>query len=139
MDSRKETRRLIKWLRLVIGLSARNQREIEVRAGFSRGYLSQILGGRVDIKIWHLLVILDAIDTYPADFFFQLFPRRKNRTLEVLRCLRRRARGSDTPLVRDLARLYGYGLESLEDLDERLARCEDALAELNALGILELS
>lgn len=134
MDSRKETRRLLKRLRVLIHVSARTQREIEQIAGFSRGYLSQILGGRAELKLRHLLMILEALDTCPADFFFQLFPRRRNRVLQALDGLRRDSRRFEQPLILDLARLYGYGIESLEDLERRLERCEDALERLAAAG-----
>ena len=131
MDPQEEPRRLVQRLRLAVHLSPCTQRAIETRAGLSRGYLSQILNGHVEIKIWHLLVILDAIGTRPADFFFQLFPRRRHRTRKILKGLALAGRGLERPLVLELARLYGYGLESLEELELRLERCEDALAELD--------
>ena len=132
MDTKNETRRLLKRLRWMVQLSEATQHEIEVRAGFSRGYLSQMLNGHVEIKIWHLLTILDTIGVCPADLFFQLFPRRRSRVFEVLEAFRRSSQSFDRPLVTELARLYGFGIESLEDLEDRLDRCEDVLTMLDA-------
>ena len=128
------THRILDRIRLLIYLSDTTQREVESRVGFSRGYLSQILGGTVEIKYWQLLAILQAIDFEPSEFFAKLFPRRRHPALEVLDDFRRQA---GEPLSRDLAELFAYGIESIVDFRERLERCEDALEELAILGILE--
>ena len=137
VDPKQETRRLLKWLRFLIQLSEHNQSAIERLAGFSRGYLSQILNGHVDIKLRHLLLILDAIEIYPADLFFQLYPRKANRLREAMEGFSRGSQNFEKSVILDLARLYGSGIESLEDLEQRLERCEDVLTELTALEALE--
>lgn len=131
MDSKRETVRLLKRLRLLIQLSEKTQQEIESQAGFSSGYLSQMLNGHIEVKIRHLLVILDSIEIRPAELFLQLFPRRRNRISDVLETFKRRSGSFDKSLVRELARLYGYGIESLDDLEDRLDRCEHVLTELD--------
>ncbi len=134
MDVRNETQRLLQRLRLLIQLSKHSQANIEERAKLSRGYLSQILNGHVEIKLWHLLVVLEALGVSPADLFFQLFPRHRSRVPEVLEGFRSSSEKMDKSLMMELARLYGYGIESVEDLTERLGRCEEVLVELEALG-----
>ncbi len=126
--------RILDRIRLLIYLSDTTQREVESRIGFSRGYLSPILAGTVEMKYWQLLAILRAIELEPSEFFAQLFPRRRHRALEVLDDFRRQA---EQPLSRELAQLYAFGIESIVDFRERLERCEDALEELATLGILE--
>ena len=128
------THRILDRIRLLIYLSDITQREVESRVGFSRGYLSQILGGTVEIKYWQLLAILRAIDFEPSDFFAELFPRRRHHALEVLDDFRRQ---TEHPLARELAQLYAFGIEAIVDFRERLERCEDALEELAVLGIFE--
>ncbi len=130
MDPKRETQRLLKWLRFLIQISERSQQEIEHQSSFSRGYLSQILNGRVELKLQHVLRILETIDVSPAELFFQAFPRRKSRVPEVLEGFRQHSHGFERELTWDLARLYGYGIESLEDLEVRLEKCEDVLAGL---------
>jgi len=134
MDARNETLRLLQGLRLLIQRSEHSQTKIEERARFSRGYLSQLLNGHVEIKLWHLLVTLEALGVSPADLFFQLFPRHRSRVPEVLEGFRSSSGKMDKSLMMELARLYGYGIESVEDLTQRLGRCEEVLDELEALG-----
>ncbi len=137
MDPRRETQRLLKWLRFLIQISGQAQQEIEQRSNFSSGHLSQILNGRVDLKLQHVLRILEAIDVSPAELFFQVFPRRRSRVPEVLEGFRQRSQGFERELILDLARLYGYGIESLEDFETRLEKCEDVLAGLTGQGVLD--
>ena len=60
MDVRAENLRILESLRLAIFLSKTTQRAIERHAGFSGGYLSQLLGGTVDLKLWQLLAMVVA-------------------------------------------------------------------------------
>lgn len=129
------TTRILENIRLRFFQSDLSQREVETRLGFARGYLSRLLTGVVEIKYWQLLAILHAMDLEPADFFAELFPRRRHPALEALEDHRRRARGR--PLSRELARLFAFGIESILDLYQRLERCEAALDDLVDLGILE--
>ena len=93
-----------------------------------------MLNGHIEVKVRFLLVILDAIEVDPAELFLQLFPRRRNRMSEVLETFKRNSGSFERPLARELARLYGYGIESLEDLEERLERCEDVLTALDVIN-----
>jgi len=134
VEARSLTLRILECLRLEIYLSKVTRREIERRVGFSRGYLSQLLGGTVELKLWQLLAILHAVGMDPASFFSKVFPRRRSE--EVISRLQPEGRGCGKPLSLELARLYGVGIESMADFRERLERCEDALDELADLGLV---
>lgn len=137
MDPQHETRRLLERLRFLIQLSRHTQRDIERKAGFSRGYLSQLLNGHVGIKLRHLLLVLEALEIDPPDLFFDLYPRRRNRLRKAMEGFQRNSQSFEKSVVLDLARLYGSGIEALKDLEQRLARCEDVLTDLEVADFLE--
>ncbi len=132
----KELRRLLEHLRLLVYLSPLRQRQIEERASFSRGYLSQLLCGNIDLKFQHLVRILNATDTAPDTFFSELYPAAPAALRANLQRFRSRSEPFDASLREQLLRMYGMGLESLADLSERLERCEDAFSELETRGVL---
>ncbi len=134
---RQEVERIRDRLRLVIHQAPMTQRQIEERAGFSKGYLSQLMCGNIDLKFHHMVTILGAAGVSISDFFGELYPERPSRLLGALASFRRRSQPLDQQVRLQLTRLYGLGLASLDDLSERLDRCEDALAELESLGIFE--
>ena len=134
MKAKEEAQRIIQRLRLAVYMSDLTQREIERRLDFSRGYLSQLLGGSVEMKLWQLLAVLHVIGLDPGDFFADVFPRRGHETADLAPDT---PRGARKPLSLELARLYGFGIESIDDFRERLERCEDALSHLRRLGILK--
>lgn len=70
-----EVRRLAEVLATVVRVAGRTRQSLEEQIGLSSGYLSKILGGTVDLRTRHILVILDAIGMEPADFFRLAFPR----------------------------------------------------------------
>jgi len=125
-----QTRRALRHLQDLVEDSDVPRREIEVRSGFTRGYLAQLLCGNIDLKLSHLERILDALGKAPGRFFAGLYPSYP---------ARRRGSRSRTRLVvtRDVADVYGYGVESVHELRLRLTRCEEALWELKTSGALE--
>ena len=60
---------LIQELRARIRASGLRYADIEERAGFSKKYLSQLINGHVDLKVFQLFKILDAIHASPDEFF----------------------------------------------------------------------
>jgi transcriptional regulator with XRE-family HTH domain len=125
-----QTRRALRYLRDLIEDSDVPRREIEVKSGFSEGYLAQLLCGNIDLKLSHLVRILDALGTSPEDFFAELYPAWPPR--------RRTSRHKASLVVtRDVVGIYGYAVESVHELRQRLERCEEALWELKASGVLE--
>jgi transcriptional regulator with XRE-family HTH domain len=64
-------------LKTAVRLSGVSQRRIERDMGLCPGYLSRIFGGKVELRVRHILGVCQAIQL-PADSFFQaVFPRRK--------------------------------------------------------------
>ena len=55
-------------LRDCVKRAAVSQRQIEEAAGWSRGYLSQVLQGHITLTVAHLLIILDMLDLSVAQF-----------------------------------------------------------------------
>jgi transcriptional regulator with XRE-family HTH domain len=56
-------------IRRMIEESDLSERKISIRAGLSPGYVTQLLTGKRELKIWHLLAILDALGCNAGDFF----------------------------------------------------------------------
>lgn len=131
---KSETGPALEEIRRLVQVSGLSQREVEERAGFSKGYLSQLLARNLDLKVWHVLAVLDALKHSPGGFFAQVYPARRFPALE-------RFQESSRPLSQGmdevLGRLYEYGVESLNELRGRLTRCERAVTKLEDLGFLE--
>jgi transcriptional regulator with XRE-family HTH domain len=126
---------LLKGLRLRIQHSQLKHYQIDQRAGFSRGYLSQLLSGAIDLKYKHLMAILHALKIEPSEFFGELFPRRGQTALASLGDVANRSEGSPS---HEIARLFGSGIETVLDLVERVARCEAARCEAAIAKLTEL-
>ena len=128
------TSRIIEGLRLRILRSRFTQRKVEERASFSRGYLSQLLSGAIDLKYKHVMAILHALEIDPSEFFGDLFPRHRHPALASLEEVA--IRSEEGSLSHALAGLFSMGVETVLDVKERLARCEAAVEELTELGLL---
>ncbi|MEM1206471.1 MAG: helix-turn-helix domain-containing protein [Acidobacteriota bacterium] len=60
-------------LRKRVRVSELSQRRIETRSGWKRGYLSQVLQGKITLTLEHVLAILAALDVAPVRFFAEVF------------------------------------------------------------------
>lgn len=102
-----ETQRLSDALREAIRRRKISQREVERTLGQSKGYLSLLLHGNVDLKVKHVFAVLKVIGMEPEEFFGILYDQ------------------SD-PLksVRDLVHRA-----ELDDLIHRIARLESSVEE----------
>ena len=78
---------LTEMLRTVIRLSDFTNRDIERKLGFSGGYLSRLFGGQVEIKISHILNVLEIIGMYPSEFFQIAFPPAEGEPSPVMKKL----------------------------------------------------
>ncbi len=136
MDWKQETEPALQEIRRLLREAGISQRQLEERVGFSRGYVSQLLARNLDLKVWHVLAILNALEHSPGEFFSRMYPaaKKRRRALEEFQ----RASGPLTEEVDEvLGRLYKYGVESLNQLRDRLARCEQSVARIEASGILD--
>jgi hypothetical protein len=62
-------------LKILIRFSKIKSQEIEQRLGFSAGYMSRLLGGKIDIKISHVLDIAAILGLHPQELFSIAFPQ----------------------------------------------------------------
>lgn len=135
-DFRKQIRKALEEMRRLVKAAGASQRQVEERAGFSKGYLSQLLAGKVDLKMWHVLAFLDAVGGDPRDYFHRAFPGARRR-FPALERFRRTSRPLSAETDEILGELYGAGVETLDELRDRLSRCEQAVSELAEKGLLD--
>jgi hypothetical protein len=72
----QEVLRLAQVLSTVVRVSGRTRQSLEQQIGLSSGYLSKLLGGTVELRVRHILMVVEAIGMEPVDFFRLAFPRR---------------------------------------------------------------
>jgi transcriptional regulator with XRE-family HTH domain len=68
-DAEGELRRLADRLWLRISEAGLSQREVSRRMGSQRDYVNQILRGNLELKVDHVVAILDIVEVPPEDFF----------------------------------------------------------------------
>jgi len=130
----EEIRLVLQELRRMIKRSEFSQRQVEELAGFSKGYLSQLLARNLDLKVWHVLAILDVFQIGPSEFFERLYPGAGRAA--ALESFADRSEPLADDLDKALSNLYRIGVDSIADLRERLERCERAVAELESKGLV---
>ncbi|HVT15370.1 MAG TPA: hypothetical protein VHQ90_04190 [Thermoanaerobaculia bacterium] len=67
--NREEVNRYAKLLQAVVQLSRLSEREVERRLGLGGGTLNRIFTRRIELKLFHVLAILEAVDMRPEQFF----------------------------------------------------------------------
>jgi len=72
----EEVRRFARLLESVLRLSKVSAREVEKRLGLGHGSLNRIFNGKIDLKLRHILSVLEVLDV-PSDQFFRLAYREK--------------------------------------------------------------
>jgi transcriptional regulator with XRE-family HTH domain len=70
-----EVERVCESLREVIRRKKSSLRNVEQALGQGRGYMSQLLGGNVDIKLKHVFSVLSVIGVEPDEFFMNVYSR----------------------------------------------------------------
>ncbi|HEV8580628.1 MAG TPA: helix-turn-helix transcriptional regulator [Thermoanaerobaculia bacterium] len=69
-----QTAHLIKVLKSAIGRLGFTQKEVERRLGLSQGYLSRLFGGKIDLKVDHVVQIANVLQVEPEEMFRLAFP-----------------------------------------------------------------
>jgi len=133
IESKKEAARVLEALRRLIRVSGLSQRKVEQKVGFSKGYLSQLFAQNLDLKYWHVVAVLRALDEPPQRFFAELYSRPSRHS--ALDEFYRQAEPPSEEFQEELERLYGT--EAFERLRDRVKRCEQALGELERRGMIE--
>jgi len=76
MTTDEQVDHLLQILRILLRLSKLLNRDIEEKLGFSQGYLSRLLSGKIDVKISHILDLSAILGIYPHELFaIALAPR----------------------------------------------------------------
>jgi transcriptional regulator with XRE-family HTH domain len=75
-----EVRKMAHLLEALVKLEKVSVRELERRLGFGGGTLNRIFNGRNELKVRHVLLVLEALEIEPAGFFKLAFPDRASHT-----------------------------------------------------------
>lgn len=70
-----ETERILRLLEAAVQISCIPRRQLETRLGVSRGYLTQVFKGKIELKLRHVEAILAEVGLSPATFFELAYPR----------------------------------------------------------------
>lgn len=70
-----EIESLTQVLKLLLRFSKIQNRDIEKQLGFSGGYMSRLLSGKIDIKISHILALTKILGLHPHELFALAFPQ----------------------------------------------------------------
>ncbi|HEV8581857.1 MAG TPA: helix-turn-helix transcriptional regulator [Thermoanaerobaculia bacterium] len=69
---------LIQVMRRSIAVLGLSQNEVERRLGMSRGHLSRLFGGQIDLKFDHVVHIANVLGVEPEEFFRLAFASRQS-------------------------------------------------------------
>jgi transcriptional regulator with XRE-family HTH domain len=71
---KSQTAHLAQTLKKSIKALGLSQREVEKRLGMSRGYLTRLFGGEMDLKVDHVVEIAEILGIAPEEIFRLAFP-----------------------------------------------------------------
>ena len=72
-----EVRRLSELLETLVRISKRSRRSLEAELGLGSSGLSKILKGTVRLQVSHVLILLEALQVDPYDFFRVAYGHRR--------------------------------------------------------------
>jgi transcriptional regulator with XRE-family HTH domain len=84
----EEAQRLLSLLRVAMRMLDVSNREIEKKLGLSYGYLSRLFSGSIELKVEHILQILEILGLTPGEFFQLAYPRRNTPPSEAANRIR---------------------------------------------------
>ena len=74
MSIEDEVHRATRLLETVIQAAGATRKELDLKLGAGPGYVSQVLTGRMELKLRHILSILRALGVEPSLYFSTLYP-----------------------------------------------------------------
>jgi transcriptional regulator with XRE-family HTH domain len=114
---KEQTARLNQVLKTAIGALGFSLREVERRLGLSRGYLTRLFAGEMDLKIDHVVEIAGVLGVEPEEIFRLAFPASQNEpNFAVVRV--REACGVPTPAAQPVA----PPSEEMSDIEREIDR-----------------
>jgi len=79
-----EVRRATKLLETVMQAAGLTRKDLDQKLGAGPGYVSQVLTGRMELKLRHIIAILRSLEVEPAVFFQTLYPENRPATDAVV-------------------------------------------------------
>lgn len=79
-----EVRRATKLLETVMQAAGLTRKDLDQKLGAGPGYVSQVLTGRMELKLRHIIAILRALEVEPTVFFQTLYPENRPATDAVV-------------------------------------------------------
>lgn len=69
-----DLRRSAKLLESLVRMAGMSARQLEEKLGYGAGTMHRIFNGRIELKLRHILLILEAVGIPPSQFFREAFP-----------------------------------------------------------------
>lgn len=69
-----EIRRCTKMLESVVRMSGMSARQLEERLDYGAGTVTRLFSGKIELKLRHILLILEEVGIPPSQFFREAFP-----------------------------------------------------------------
>lgn len=69
-----DIRRCARMLESVVRMSGMSARQLEERLDYGAGTITRLFSGKIELKIRHILLILEEVGIPPAQFFREVFP-----------------------------------------------------------------
>ena len=79
-----EVKRATRLLETVMQAAGLTRKDLDQKLGAGPGYVSQVLTGRMELKLRHVIAILRALEVDPAVFFQTLYPENRPATDAVV-------------------------------------------------------
>lgn len=140
---RDEEQRILDLLTIALRTSGKTKKEVDESHGWCRGTTSQLLKGRIDLKVRHLFDILEVSETSPEDFLRALFERKTTPDLppmglqEMIRAAARRHGLDPETAAADMDRMYGLD-QPPPSVDQLVSMVETRLSALLAKHELDV-
>ncbi len=69
-----DIRRCAKMLESVVRMDGLSARQLEEKLGYGAGTVNRLFSGKIELKLRHILLILEVIGISPSQFFREVFP-----------------------------------------------------------------
>lgn len=69
-----DIRRCAKMLESVVRMDGMSARQLEEKLGYGAGTVNRLFSGKIELKLRHILLILEVIGIPPSQFFREVFP-----------------------------------------------------------------
>ena len=69
-----DIRRCAKMLESVVRMDGLSARQLEEKLNYGAGTVNRLFSGKIELKLRHILLILDVIGIPPSQFFREVFP-----------------------------------------------------------------